>query len=704
MSMAPPEEIVDQEKAESSAKAAELARLKAGLQQFVVTMKNLSLYPETSKANKESLKALHLWFDESLRAKSPLILEVTRDTLIDEDGEIAYQEKSNEQIFTGPLFRDGIQTLIFEYGVTELELKTFMSVLLRFRVLSEDENEDLVTALWETSLNCIKYVVSTEYEQVAPEFEISAMKAAKPPLTRPDPNSPWGDEADAPMAADGAAPVAKPIASLFALASAVTPQLQGPDDGLTFEDGLASFASVAQGPGGFEPLADSEGGQGVFDANGFAGEADGSVEDDEEDDGELDLSSAVQALMDMESTSLSPGANTLNLGMFKERKPGKARKSAPEVQARLASWGLSSHEIQQVNAFIGWDEERNYSFDSLEIILTIFTSPAYKEEYIPLISIFLINELKLSLRKLDVKYFNNFLAHFREILPIQPSLSVLDEKLNEAINSTEFLGLLLEPSHTEAAWIAAFEDLRWFLYQVSPAGVQKLLSFLPKTTNYRLWNLIIEVTAYTMLQTPNRALELCAKLNDKALTQVIRLWRASVKGLPASVMTGLLRHKSPVVRGAAAKALLDHARAAFEQFCPALVLDPDPTVQKVVRSGMILCKNRAAAANLEKHLQEAYQNDRNSVDPGLLDCYRTYGLCAGESALPFLGEVLLHKDFKSILSRSTDSHRLGAALALISMTSSSEAQSILARAAKSSFRNIRQACQEGEKVFKELSS
>ncbi|MDR3135354.1 MAG: hypothetical protein LBU69_04580, partial [Deltaproteobacteria bacterium] len=194
------------------------ARLKAAMLQFVLTMKNLALYPPTNKTNIEAIGSLYLWLSEYLSANGSLVLEVNKDQLLTDDGAVVYQEKPNDQILAGPMFRDGIQAISFEIGLTEDELRKFLLILLRFRNVETDE-EDLVANLWEASLAHVRYVISSEYEQVDPEFELSAMKVAKPGH---DIDAPYNNNALAPMASESGAPISKNISSLFALAESTS--------------------------------------------------------------------------------------------------------------------------------------------------------------------------------------------------------------------------------------------------------------------------------------------------------------------------------------------------------------------------------------------------------------------------------------------------------------------------------------------------
>jgi hypothetical protein len=189
------------------------------MHQFIVTMKNMALYPPTSQTNRQALTLLYDWLMEFIEAYGPVVLVVTKDGLFTEAGEMVYKEKPSEQLLSFPLFRDGIQTIIFEHALTEEELRVFINIMHRFRTLTEDDHDDVVTTMWEASFAGVKYTVADEYEEVGPEFELDALVCARPPQDRPDIDAPY--QAIAPTQVEGSAPVAKSIGSLFALADSL---------------------------------------------------------------------------------------------------------------------------------------------------------------------------------------------------------------------------------------------------------------------------------------------------------------------------------------------------------------------------------------------------------------------------------------------------------------------------------------------------
>jgi hypothetical protein len=768
----------------------DVARLRSGLMQMVVTMKNMSLYPDTNKTNIESVQGLHRWLVDYLAADSSLVLDVGKDHLKNVDGAVVYQERPNDPILAAPLFRDGVQTLVFESGVTEPDLRTFLSVLLRFRNPLEDA-DDLVGALWEASLTNIRYIVASEYEQVGPEFELGALRVARSPHALKDIDAPWDPGDGPPPASQDGAPVAKPIATLFALAGsaeltssnvmappegglqglaggdplanqdggggmgvAVTDARAGFEGGGSDDDsgsggaiddyddgpgfgpmGGAARAPGGDPPGGVSPASDSDeltnqapirpprrpraeddddysgsgggGGGADFGADDDAGAGDGpdAAGDDAGDGGEaeddeldIDVGSVAEAFKDLEKAfapqPAAPETNPLTLEMLSQRPPS----DGPELAERLRHWNLSNREIRQVSELIKWDEARDFSFDAMAIIDVVMASSIFTDAHLPLLAAFLTNELKSSLKRLHLGLLNSFLANLRRRAEAGGAREAfLLRELNLRMSTIDVLGLLADPGPTEEALEAGYEDLRYFLYQLPEAGLNAAADLLPKVApRRRLWRLLIEVIAYQTLQSNGRTVDLVSKLNDHALVQLFSSLASGIASLPAQTVQILARHKSAAVREALAQTLLDHDPETFHAVCGHLVLDPDPRIRRFARPALSTRRNPSVESHLMSFLRDSYTRDRHGDDRNLLEVYRILGHTASARAVPFLEEVLLRKDFKTFISRSVDIHKLGAALALFSMSQFPAARDVLDKAGRSSFRNVRQAYHEAE--------
>ncbi|MDR2350858.1 MAG: hypothetical protein LBF41_09610 [Deltaproteobacteria bacterium] len=308
--------------------------LRQGLHQFIVTMKNMALYPDTSQTNRQASFQLLEWMSGYMKAHGPMVLHVNKDMLFTQRGENVYQEKSNDQLLAFPLFRDGIQTLIFEPGLTEDELRKFINIMLRFKTATENDQDDVVTSMWEAAFNSIKYAIADEYEEVSPEFDTGAMVCSRPPANRPDIDAPY--QALAPMETEGVAPVAKSIGALFALADTldfsfapggVDGRVEDPHAEGKFEaenqmaDGFPPPGGPAGrgGPGGDRGRGPGGGPPGNFPPNP-SGDPDGDRADNEDEDGFAPFQS---------STGINR-EDRFQGGVYYDDVPGRVRKARSE--------------------------------------------------------------------------------------------------------------------------------------------------------------------------------------------------------------------------------------------------------------------------------------------------------------------------------------------------------------------------------------
>ncbi|MDR2455506.1 MAG: hypothetical protein LBE49_02775 [Deltaproteobacteria bacterium] len=781
---APPAEAPPAEAPPRPVESQETTRLKAGLSQMVVTMKNMALYPESNRTNYESVTFLHLWLSEYLSHHSPLVLEVAKDHLIGPNGDVVYQERPGDKILATPMFRDGIQSIIFESGLTEAELRAFLNILLRFRNPSEADEDDLVGRLWEASFSYIRYTIATEYEQFGPEFETSALKVAKSASEYRDADAPMNDDVLAPQRSENLAPVAKPIASLFALAeshdllnaakppgekkpkgSGLKSRSSQPSAGAGFEDGEGGEEGDDEGDeDGFSPFAGSydwgvglAGGGGQAKGHGPSGGKrqsaadaqadlgsgagksgtgksgpgkgpgpggpgsgdpaksgsskkgkssdswDGEAYEDDDDDLDFDPGIVAEAFKDVEDYDATrPKKESLAPAMEMTLEALKNRPQAhgPELAERLRHWNLSPKEIRQIGALLNWDESRDPSFDAMEIISVLLSSPVLQAEQLTLVTNFISNEVRTSLRKLKLKYFNNFIIELGKRAQMGGRFDgTVAEQIIKKLSSADLLIHLVEPVPTVEKLDQGYEDLRWLLYQLPASGVVTLTNILGKAVaNRKLWTLLLEVISYEVIRSRGRSIDILTQLNERALAKLVEIARTSISSLPPQLIQTLTRHKAGAVREATARALMEYDPENFHTYCAHLVLDPDPKVARMVRPMLATKRNPAVEWHLFTLLRDSYTRNRHGEDLHLLDNYRLFGCTASPKAVTFLEEVLLRKDFKTFISRTVDAHKLGAALALFMMPHIDAARDVLDRAGRSSFRNVRQAYLEAERL------
>jgi hypothetical protein len=138
--------------------------------------KNYSLYPENHINCSRAMERFWLHLETFLQAHGNLRFELEKDRLIFQ-GEPILTEPPEDGNLPFTLFRDGIQWLEFQDGVDEKEVKEFLRILNTYRVLSDEPEGDLVTALWEAGLPHIEHHVADFFWEAEPEAEFATPPA-----------------------------------------------------------------------------------------------------------------------------------------------------------------------------------------------------------------------------------------------------------------------------------------------------------------------------------------------------------------------------------------------------------------------------------------------------------------------------------------------------------------------------------------------
>jgi len=138
--------------------------------------KNYSLYPENHINCSRAMERFWLHLETFLQEHGNLRFELEKDRLIFQ-GEPILTEPPEDGNLPFTLFRDGIQWLEFQDGVDEKEVKEFLRILNTYRVLSDEPEGDLVTALWEAGLPHIEHHVADFFWEAEPEAEFATPPA-----------------------------------------------------------------------------------------------------------------------------------------------------------------------------------------------------------------------------------------------------------------------------------------------------------------------------------------------------------------------------------------------------------------------------------------------------------------------------------------------------------------------------------------------
>jgi hypothetical protein len=153
-----------------------VARVTQGLQHFAVAVKNCGLYPANSAIRQESVAKSHEWFRSFLEQQEALRLFVDPDQLLFQ-GQPVHKDKPGEPSLLLPMFRDGLQWLEFNDGLTSQEFGTFVELLNRYRLLKDEDENDLVTAMWAADFQFIKHKTANDFWDIDPVNEISSLQA-----------------------------------------------------------------------------------------------------------------------------------------------------------------------------------------------------------------------------------------------------------------------------------------------------------------------------------------------------------------------------------------------------------------------------------------------------------------------------------------------------------------------------------------------
>jgi len=140
--------------------------------------KNYSLYPENHVNCERAQEQFWLQLDKYLISYGNLRFDLAKDKLLFQ-GEVILSEPPEEGNLPFTLFRDGIQWLELQKGIDSEEVEQFLRLLNKYRILSDEPEGDLVTALWEAKFPHIQYYVADMFWGTEPELDLTASPAAE---------------------------------------------------------------------------------------------------------------------------------------------------------------------------------------------------------------------------------------------------------------------------------------------------------------------------------------------------------------------------------------------------------------------------------------------------------------------------------------------------------------------------------------------
>jgi hypothetical protein len=111
---------------------------------------NNPVYQKAVENLKESLRKV-------LAAVGELVLDITESDLRWED-HVVYSQPSRSESFAFVFFKDGVRQLALKTGVEDEEIIGLLDVVHRARQLQAEDNDDLLTLLWEKDFQFITYL------------------------------------------------------------------------------------------------------------------------------------------------------------------------------------------------------------------------------------------------------------------------------------------------------------------------------------------------------------------------------------------------------------------------------------------------------------------------------------------------------------------------------------------------------------------
>ena len=150
---------------------------------FAGAVKNYSLYPPEHIIARKHLLHFSSQLSSFLETFGPLRLEVDKTSLRYGE-EIVYQGVNEESDIAYLLGRDGIQYLEFLPAVELWELQSLLQIINQHRILDEENDGDIATALWEQDYPHIRYKSVDILALEAPVISFSSFQVAPPPSTQ----------------------------------------------------------------------------------------------------------------------------------------------------------------------------------------------------------------------------------------------------------------------------------------------------------------------------------------------------------------------------------------------------------------------------------------------------------------------------------------------------------------------------------------
>jgi len=165
---------------------------------FAGAVKNYTLYPPEHAIARQHLLHFSNQLSSFLESFGALRLDVEKTSLL-YGGEEVYQGTDEESDVAYLFGRDGVQYIEFLPGIELWELQSLLQVINQYRILDEENDGDIVTALWEQDYPHIRYKSVDILSLDAPSISLSSFQVTPqgPPDEEPDRGSGAYEEGEA---------------------------------------------------------------------------------------------------------------------------------------------------------------------------------------------------------------------------------------------------------------------------------------------------------------------------------------------------------------------------------------------------------------------------------------------------------------------------------------------------------------------------
>ena len=115
------------------------------------------MYLPNNPVYQKAMENLQGAFKKLWEATDDLVLDITENEMRWE-GHVVYTQQSRSESFSWVFYKDGVRQITFRPGVEDAEIFGVLDVVQRARALQAEDNDDLLTLLWEKDFQLVQYV------------------------------------------------------------------------------------------------------------------------------------------------------------------------------------------------------------------------------------------------------------------------------------------------------------------------------------------------------------------------------------------------------------------------------------------------------------------------------------------------------------------------------------------------------------------